>query len=156
MIRLRRRQLAILILVISIASFGYGPCSGKNQPLTVADVLTRAGNVKRELRERERQVPGTGISAQTDYDISAKLLAANQAYKRFIDDELARLAASGGTAPDPSARRAAINALVSSLRSLQDPAELGIKSANAQKLWRDAITTLNTIIAGLEAIQGGE
>lgn len=147
---------ALVLLLTTTAAYGPPACDSKQQPLTVADILTRAGNVKRELRERERQVPGTGISAQTDYDISEKLLAANRAYRRFIDDELARLAASGGTAPDPSARRAAINALVSALRSLENPGVLGIKSANAQKLWREAITTLNTIITGLEAIQGGE
>lgn len=147
----QRRQLAILILlVVSLAGFGYGPCSGKQQPLTVADVLTRLGNVKRDLRARNE------ISAQNDYDISAKLLEANLAYKRFINDELARLETSGGTTPDPSARRNAINALVASLRRLQDPSVLGIKSANGQKLWRESVTTLNTIIAGLEAVQGGE
>jgi hypothetical protein len=149
MIRQRRRQLA-LILILATISFGYGPCSGKQQPLTVADVLTRLGNVKRDLRARNE------ITAQQDYDISAKLLEANLAYKRFIDDELARLAASGGTAPDPSARRAAISALVTSLKGLQDPTMLGIKSANGQKLWRESITTLNTVIAGLDALQGGE
>lgn len=147
----QRRQLATLVLIAVIAYTGSGfACNSKQQPLTVADVLTRLGNVKRDLRAQNQ------ITPQQDYDISAKLLEANLAYKRFINDELKRLEASGGTAPDPSARRAAINALISSLRGLQDPSVLGIKSANGQKLWRESITTLNTIIAGLEALQGGE
>jgi hypothetical protein len=143
----RRRQIA-LVLLLSIVSLGYGPCSGKQQPETVADILIRLGNVKRDLRARNE------ITPQQDYDISAKLVEAHLGYKRFIDDELARLS-SGGQAPDPSARQAAIRALITSLRGLQDPSVLGIKSANAQKLWRESITTLNTVIAGLEALQGG-
>lgn len=148
--RLARRRTTIALIILLLTTTAYGPCSGKQQPLTVADVLTRLGNVKRDLRARNE------ITAQNDYDISARLLEANLAYKRFINDELARLEASGGTVPDPSARRAAINALVTSLRGLQDPSVLGIKSANGQKLWRESITTMNTIIAGLEAIQGEE
>lgn len=145
-----RRRTAIALALVLLTTTAYGPCSSKQQPLTVADMLTRLGNVKRDLRARNE------ITAQNDYDISAKLLEANLAYKRFIDDELARLATSGGSTPDPSARQAAIRALVSSLRGLQDPAVLGIKSASAQKIWRESITTMNTIIAGLEALKGGE
>lgn len=147
MILRQRRQLAILILVACIASFGYGPCSSNQQPKTVADILITAGNIKRELRARDE------ITPQQDYDISAKLLEANIAYKKFITDEIARLDAG---APDPSARQAAIRALTTSLRGLQDPSPLGIKSTNAQKLWREGISGLNTILAGLEALQGGE
>lgn len=150
MIRTRRHRTAIALALILLTTTAYGPCDSKQQPLTVADVLTRLGNLKRDLRARNE------ITAQNDYDISAKLLEANLAYKRFIDDELARLATSGGSTPDPSARQAAIRALVSSLRGLQDPSVLGIKSANAQKLWREGVTTMNTIIAGLEALKGGE
>lgn len=146
-IRLRRRQLAILVLVVSIAGFGYGPCSGKQQPKTVADILTAAGNTKRELRARNE------ITAQQDYDISAKLLEANRAYKKFVEDELTRLN-SNSAAADPSARQEAIRSLTVSLRSIQDPAVLGIKSANGQALWRESIAGLNTILAGLEALQG--
>lgn len=147
MIQLRRRQLAILLLVISIAGFGYGPCDKNQQPKTVADILITAGNIKRDLRARNE------ITPQQDYDISKKLLEANIAYKKFITDEVARLDAG---APDPSARQAAIRSLSASLRGLQDPSLLGIKSANAQKLWREGIAGLNTVIAGLEALQGGE
>lgn len=147
MFRLQRRQLAILILVVSIAGFGYGPCSGKQQPKTVADILTAAGNTKRELRARNE------ITPQQDYDISAKLIEANRAYKSFVEDELTRLN-NNSAAPDPSARQAAIRALTVSLRSIQDPSVLGIKSANAQALWRESIAGLNTILAGLEALQG--
>jgi hypothetical protein len=145
-IRLHRRQLAILVLVISIAGFGYGPCSGKQQPKTVADILTSAGNTKRELRARNE------ITAQQDYDISAKLLEANRAYKKFVEDELTRL--NTNSAADPSARQEAIRSLTVSLRSIQDPSVLGIKSANGQALWRESIAGLNTILAGLEALQG--
>lgn len=140
------RQLALLLLLTLVAT-GYGPCSGKQQPKTVADILTAAGNTKRELRARGE------ITPQQDYDISAKLLEANRAYKAFVEDELARIGANAGT-PDPSARQAAIRALTTSLRSIQDPAVLGIKSANAQSLWRESIAGLNTILAGLEALQG--
>lgn len=145
----QRRQLAILILIAALAGFGYGPCSGKQQPKTVADILTAAGNTKRELRSRNE------ITAQQDYDISAKLAEANRAYKAFVEDELARLANSNVATPDPSARQAAIRALTTSLKSIQDPSALGIKSASAQKLWQESIAGLNTILAGLEALQGG-
>jgi hypothetical protein len=145
----RRRQLA-LILLLSLVSLAYGPCSGKQQPKTVADILTSAGNVKRDLRARNE------ITAQQDYDISAKLLEANRAYRAFVTDELARIGTNGNTAPDPSARQAAVRALLTSLKSIQDPVALGIKSANAQKLWRESIAGLNTVMAGLEALQGGE
>lgn len=145
--RLARRRTTIGLVVILLTATAYGPCGRNQQPKTVADILVTAGNVKRDLRARGELTP------QQDYDISAKLLEANVAYKKFITDEVARLDAG---APDPSARQAAIRALTTSLRGLQDPALLGIKSANAQKLWRDAIGGLNTVIAGLEALQGGE
>jgi hypothetical protein len=143
------RRLAVL-LVIATVGFGYGPCSGKQQPKTVADMLTTMGNVKRDLRARNE------ISAQQDYDISAKLLEANHAYRNFVNDELARLANSNSATPDPSARQAAVRALITSLRGLQDPSLLGIKSTNAQNIWRESIAGLNTVIAGLEALQGGK
>lgn len=146
----QRRQLAMLLLVAVIAYTGSGfACSGKQQPKTVADILTALGNTKRDLRARNE------ITAQQDYDISAKLLEANRAYKGFVTDELARLSNSNSTAPDPSARQAAIRALLTSLRSIQDPTVLGIKSANGQKLWRESVAGLNTIMAGLEALQTG-
>ena len=148
MIRQRRSQLAILLLLATIG-FGYGPCPGKQQPKTVADMLTTMGNVKRDLRSRNE------ITAQQDYDISAKLLESNRAYRSFVNDELARLANSNSTTPDPSARQAAVRALITSLRGLQDPSLLGIKSASAQKIWRESIAGMNTVIAGLEALQGG-
>ena len=136
-----------LALVVFVSATAAGPCSSNQQPKTVADILVTAGNVKRDLRARNELTP------QQDYDISAKLLAANRAYRSFVADELARLDA--GT-PDPSARQAAIRALITSLRDIQDPSVLGIKNANSQKLWRESIAGLNTIIAGLEALQGGE
>ena len=143
-----RRNLARLLVVALIAANGYGfACNRNQQPKTVADILVTAGNIKRDLCARNELTP------QQDYDISAKLLAANVAYKQFVKDELARLDAG---APDPSARQAAIRALVSSLRGLQDPSALGIKSSNAQKLWREGIAGLGTVIAGLEALQGDE
>lgn len=138
-----------LALSFTIAA---GPCSSKEQPKTVADTLVTIGNVKRDLRARGE------ITPQVDYDISARLLEANRSYKRFIDDELARLAQPNANQnPDPDARRQAVNALVSALRGLQDPGILGIKSENAKKLWREAVSSLNTIIQGLEALRtGGE
>lgn len=144
--RVARRRTVIALVVLLLTTTAYGPCDKNQQPKTVADILVTAGNIKRDLRARNE------ITPQQDYDISAKLLEANRAYRRFVTDEIARLDAG---APDPSARRAAINALITSLRSLQDPSLLGIKSANAQKLWREGIAGLNTVIAGLEAL-GGE
>lgn len=143
-----RRNLVRLLVVALIVSGSYGfACNRNQQPKTVADILVSAGNVKRDLRARNE------ITPQQDYDVSAKLLAANRAYRSFVTDEIARLDA--GT-PDPSARQAAIRALITSLRDIQDPSVLGIKSVNAQKLWREGIAGLNTIISGLEALQGGE
>lgn len=149
MIQTRRqlaRQLALLLLIVMVAT-GYGPCSSNQQPKTVADILITLGNIKRDLRARDE------ITPQQDYDISAKLLEANRAYRSFITDEIARLDAG---APDPSARQAAIRALTTSLRSIQDPSALGLKSENAKKLWREGVATLNTVITGLEVLQGGE
>lgn len=146
--RQRRYQFALLLTLALVAS-GYGPCPGKQQPKTVADILTAVGNTKHDLRARNE------ITAQQDYDISAKLIEANRAYKAFITEELNRLANSNGTTPDPSARQAAVRALLTSLRSIQDPAVLGIKSENARSLWRESIAGLNTVMAGLEALQGG-
>lgn len=145
--RRQSKSLAILIILSAFIAAGYGPCDRNQQPKTVADILVTSGNIKRDLRARNE------ITAQNDYDISAKLLGANIAYKKFITDEIARLDAG---APDPSARRVAIRSLVDSLRGLQDPSLLGIKGTNAQKLWREGISGLNTVIAGLEALQGGE
>jgi hypothetical protein len=148
LIQQRRLRLA-LVLLLATVGFGYGPCSGKQQPKTVADILSAAGNTKRDLRSRDE------ITAQQDYDISAKLAEANRAYKAFVNDELARLANSNSTAPDPAARQEAIRALTTSLKSIEDPSALGIKSANAQKLWRESTAGLSTILAGLDALQGG-
>lgn len=145
---IQRRRLLALLLILATVGFGYGPCSGKQQPKTVADILITLGNVKRDLRSQNE------ITAQQDYDISARLLEANRAYRAFVNDELARLASSGSTTPDPSARQAAVRALITSLRGLQDPSILGIKSAGAQKIWRESIAGMSTVIAGLEALRG--
>lgn len=145
-----RKQLviaALAVLIATTAAAGPPACNREDQPRTVADILVTAGNIKRDLRSRGELTP------QQDYDISAKLLAANRAYRAFVTDELARLDAG---APDPTARQAAIRALVTSLRDIQDPSLLGIKSDNARKLWREGIAGLNTVIAGLEVLQGGE
>jgi hypothetical protein len=142
-----RKRLALVAVLVAIVGTGFGPCDSKDQPKTVADILVTAGNVKRDLRARDE------ITPQQDYDISAKLLEAHIAYKKFIVDEVARLDAGG--APDPSARQAAIRALVTSLRSIQDPSVLGLKSDNAKKVWREAISGLGTVISGLELLQGG-
>lgn len=143
----QRKQVVTLALIAVIAYTGSGfACGSSQQPKTVADILVTLGNVKRDLRARNE------ITPQQDYDTSAKLLAANMAYKGFIRDELARLDA--GT-PDPSARQAAIRALTDSLRSIQDPSALGFKSDNAKKAWREGVAGLNTVIAGLEALRGG-
>lgn len=154
--RIARRRPIPLVLVLVILSIAAGPCSSKNQPRTVADILTTAGNVKRQLRERDRQVPGTGISAQADYDISAKLVKANLAYKSFIEDEQARLAADPNAQPNPDARKQILTTLIAALKDLQDPSILGIRSANAQKVWHEAIAGMNTLIEGMKALQGGD
>lgn len=158
-LRRSKSQLALIVLIASIG-FGFGPVAcpfdSSEQPRTVADIMVAAGNVKRDLRERERQVPGTGITAQQDYDISFRLAQANRAYKQFIDDELARLAANPDAPPNPDARRNAINALVTSLKSIEDPGAIGIKSDGARKLWREGIKGLGTVIAGLEMLRGGQ
>lgn len=154
-----RKHLSVMALVLLLlVTAGAGPpaCDSKDQPRSVADILVTAGNVKRQLRELERVAPGTGITAQQDYDISYRLLAANKAYRGFINLELARLDADPNAIPNPDARRAAIIALVTSLRSLEDPGALGIKSAKARALWTQAITGLNNVIIGLELLQGGK
>jgi hypothetical protein len=131
------RHLAILFAVALIAS-GYGPCSREQQPKTVADALTTLGNIKREAKKAGE------ITAQQDLDISRKLHEANRAYRKFVADEQARIAA--GT-PDPSARAAALSELRSLLSGLTDPSVLGFRSDSAKKAWSAAITTMNTVLA---------
>lgn len=147
----RRSTLAALALLITFTAAWTGPCSGKEQPQTVADILVSLGDIKRDLRARGE------ITPQTSYDISNKLAAANRAYRVFITDEQARLATVDAniSAPDPEARRQAINALVTSLRALEDPSAIGIKSETATKIWRAGVKHLPTIISGLEVLRGG-
>lgn len=158
-LRRSRTQLALVVLIAAIG-FGFGPIycpfDSSQQPRTVADILVTTGNVKRALRERERQTTGTGITAQQDYDISYRLAQANRAYKAFITDELARLDADPSAQPNPDARRNAINALITALRSLEDPGALGLKSDGARRLWKDAISGLALTIEGLEILRGGK
>jgi hypothetical protein len=104
----------------------------------VADALTTLGNIKREAKKAGE------ITAQQDLDISRKLHEANRAYKKFVTDEQARIAA--GT-PDPSARAAALSELRSLLSGLNDPSLLGFKSDSAKKTWSAAVTSMNTILA---------
>lgn len=144
----RSVRIAALTLVV-LATVAAGPCSSKQQPASVADTLVTLGNIKRELRAQNE------ISPQADYDISARLLAANRAYRRFIDDELLRLESTGATEPNPDSRRQAIDSLLASLRGLRDPVVLGIKSERGQRLWREGLSTMSTIISGLETLRGG-
>lgn len=156
MLRQHRRKLtlaALALLVVSTAAVG--PCDRSSQPRTIADILVAAGNVKRDLRERDRQSPGTGISAQTDYDISYRLAESNRAYRAFVTDELQRLASTGATGPDPNVRSAALRQLATHLRALDDPGVLGIKSDSARKAWAEAIKGIDTAIAGIELLGGG-
>lgn len=146
--------IALALLVLSTAAVGPPACNREDQPRTVADILVGAGNAKRDLRERERQQPGTGISAQADYDISYRLAEANRAYRAFVTDELARLAATGATGPDPNARSAALKQLATHLRALNDPGVLGIKSDGARKVWRESIAGISTVIEGIELLGG--
>lgn len=155
--RYHKRYLSISVLaVLLLVTAGAGPpaCSSKDQPRTVADILIAAENAKRSLRATNRTDPATGITAQQDYDISFRLLAANRAYKSFINDELARLAADPSAQPNPDARKQAIAALVGSLKGLDDPTALGIKNEQSKALWRIAVTGLSTVIAGLEVLGG--
>lgn len=146
---------ALALLILSTAAYGPPACDRSKQPKTVADILVGAGNAKRSLRERDRQQPGSGISAQTDYDISYQLAEANRAYRAFVTDELQRLAATGATGPDPNARSAALKQLATHLKALNDPSVLGIKSENARKVWREAIAGIGTVIEGIELLGGG-
>src|SRR5689334_5662931 len=133
-----RRQAATLLCVVLITYFGSGfACDKQQQPKTVADALTTMGNIKREAKKAGE------ITAQQDLDISRKLHEANRAYKKFVMDEQARIAA--GTA-DPSARAAALAELRSIVTGLSDPIVLGFKSDKAQKAWAASITTLNTVL----------
>lgn len=145
--RLTATSLGIILLV----TVGYGPpaCNRSEQPRTVADILTAAGNTKRALRAENI------ITAQNDYDISYQLAEANRSYKAFITDELGRLAATGSDTPDPNARRAALRQLATHLRALRDPSVLGIKSETARKRWGEAIAGLGTVIEGIELLGGG-
>jgi hypothetical protein len=138
-LNLYRRQTASLLCVVLITYFSAGfACDRQQQPKTVADALTTMGNIKREAKKAGE------ITAQQDLDISRKLHDANRAYKQFVVDEQARIAAGK---PDPSARTAALNELRSLVNGLSDPAALGIKSSNAQKAWAASVTTLNTVLA---------
>ena len=137
--RLQRRELMILVLVAAVAYSGYGFACSTHQPKTVADALTSLGNVKRKLKAQGE------ITAQQDLDISRKLDAANRAYRQFITDEQARVAA--GTS-NPTARAAALSQLRAIVVGLNSSI-VGIKNAKSQKLWDESVQTLNTILAGL-------
>lgn len=149
--RTNRLTIAALVLVL-VSTAGAGPpaCNRSEQPRTVADILTSAGNIKRALRAENI------ITAQNDYDISYRLAEANRSYKAFIDDELRRLAATGSTVPDPNARSAALQQLATQLRALRDPGVLGIKSETARKRWGEALAGIGTVIDGIELLGGGQ
>jgi hypothetical protein len=151
--RQHRNKLAIMALVLvmlTTAAAGPPACNRSEQPRTVADILTSAGNIKRTLRAENV------ITPQNDYDISYRLAEANRSYRAFIDDELRRLAATGTDAPDPNARSAALRQLATQLRALRDPGVLGIKSEGARKRWGEAIAGIGTVIEGIELLGGGE
>ena len=138
-LNLHRRQTATLLCVVLITYFGAGfACDKKQEPKTVADALTTLGNIKREAKKAGE------ITAQQDLDISRKLHEVNRAYKKFVVDEQARIAAG---APDPSARTAALNELRSLVNGLSNPSTLGSKSDKAQKAWAASVATLNTVLA---------
>jgi hypothetical protein len=126
-----------LLLAIFLVSFA-GMCD-KGQPKTVADALHSMGEVKRKARAAGE------ITPQQSADITRKLDAMNRSYRKFIDDEQARIAAG---APDPEAKANALKELRSLLNGVGDPAVLGIKSAGARSAWNGAVATLNTILAG--------
>lgn len=140
---------ALVLLVLTTAATGPPACNRSEQPRTVADILTAAGNAKRALRAENV------ITAQNDYDISYRLAEANRSYKAFVTDELARLAATGTDAPDPNARSAALKQLAVQLRALRDPGVLGVKSETARKRWGEAIAGIGTVIEGIELLGGG-
>lgn len=151
--RLRRTPIAVValaLLLLTTAAAGPPACNRADQPRTVADILSTAGNVKRSLRAENL------ITPQNDYDISYKLAEANRSYRAFINDELARLAATGTDEPDPNARSAALRQLATQLRALRDPGVLGIKSENARKRWGEAIAGIGTVIEGIELLGGGK
>lgn len=134
-----RRQIALTLVLLVIATGGWKSC-GTSEPRTVSSALTSLGNVKRKAKAAGE------INAQQDLDISRKLDAMNRSYRQFVTDEQARIAA--GTS-DPNAKARALSELRSLLTGLNDPGVLGFKSANARNAWAAAITTLNTILAGL-------
>lgn len=149
LLTVRRAKLAVLAVVV-LATTAIGPCDRSTQPRTVADILTSAGRVKRDLRARNE------ITPQTDYDISYRLAEANRSYRAFVNDELDRLAATGTDAPDPNARNAALRQLATQLRALRDPGVLGIKSEGARKVWTEAIAGIGTVIEGIELLGGDQ
>lgn len=138
-LQIDRRQLAILLAVVLIAYSGYGfACNRTQEPKTVASALTALGNIKREAKKAGE------ITAQQDLDISRKLHDVNRAYKQFVVDEQARIAA--GT-PDPSAKAAALAELRTLLNGISNPGTLGFKSDGAKKAWAAGLATLNTVLA---------
>jgi hypothetical protein len=142
---------ALAMLLLATAAAGPPGCGDRaEQPRTVAEILGAVGDTKRDLRARSE------ITAQQDYDISYRLAEANRSYRAFINDELARLAATGTNAPDPNARRAALRQLAAQLRALRDPGVLGIKSEGSRKLWNEAIAGVGTVIEGIELLGGGD
>lgn len=142
---------ALALLIATTAAAGPPGCGNRaEQPRTVAEILTALGDTKRDLRARSE------ITAQQDYDISYRLAEANRSYRAFINDELARLAATGTNAPDPNARRAALRQLATQLRALRDPGVLGIKSEGSRRLWNEAIAGVSTVIEGIELLGGGD
>lgn len=133
----QRRQLVLLLIITLTAYSGYGFACDR-APKTVAAALTTLGNVKREAKKAGE------LTAQQDLDISRKLHEVNRAYKQFVVDEQARIAA--GTV-DPATRSAQLVQIRSLISGLSDPSLLGFKSDGAKKTWAASITTLNTVLA---------
>lgn len=150
-LKVRLPVIGLALLVLVTAAAGPPACPNRSdQPRTVADILSSAGNIKRQLRAENI------ITPQNDYDISFRLAEANRSYRTFIEDEIQRLASTGSTVPDPNTRSAALRQLATQLRALRDPSVLGIKSETARKRWGEAIAGVGTVIEGIELLGGGE
>lgn len=107
---------------------------------TVADYLTEAGKVKRQLHSEGLTTP------QQDAGITRALLKANESYSDYIKSEKMRLANNPNALPDSNK----VMALHVALQALKNPVNFGITDANVTTIWLALAPVLDTLLSRIQ------
>jgi hypothetical protein len=121
--------------------------TANNEPKTVAELLTLAGNTKRELRDENHRDAGTGISAQTDADLTRALLKANRVYKEYVESEKERLTTNPSGQPDSQK----LMALHVALFALENPDNFSVTNPRAREAWLTLAPLIERIVNSLQS-----